>query len=70
MGEVIILDMETSLDIPAARVLAAALEADLDVVVVLGRVNGEEYFASSMTSGPEVVWLLERLKSRILGDPT
>lgn len=68
MGEVIILNNVTSLDIPADRVLDKAFEQmDLKQVVILGYdKDGEEYFASSIANGTEVLWLLERLKKKLL----
>lgn len=67
MGTVHILAMPTRLDIPAERVLNGAAEAKLERVVVLGYdADGEEYFASSIADGGSVLWLLERLKLRLL----
>lgn len=67
MGTVHILAMPTRLDIPAERVLDGAVEAKLDRVVVLGYdQNGEEYFASSIADGGDILWLMERLKLRLL----
>jgi hypothetical protein len=65
MGTVSILRNVTCLDLPAERVLANAPE--LEGVVILGYLpNGEEYFASSFANGPDVLWLLERLKAQLL----
>ena len=67
MDEVVELDMVTRLDLPAERYLRRALEADLEAVVVVGYTqDGEEYFASSIADGGEVLWLLERLKKQLL----
>lgn len=66
MGEVIILNNITSLDIPADRVLEGAIEK-LEQVVILGyEKDGSEYFASSIADGGTVLWLLERLKIKLL----
>lgn len=60
---VVTLDVMTRLDIPAERVLSTALERDLESVIILGYdKDGHEYMSSSMSSGPEIIWLLERLK--------
>lgn len=57
----------TKLDLPTELVLQGATDADLRCVVVLGyKQDGEEYFASTMADGADVLWLLERLKLRLL----
>lgn len=57
----------TKLDIPVDRVLDGAMDEQLRCVVVLGYdVDGKEYFASSIADGADVLWLLERLKLRLL----
>jgi hypothetical protein len=66
MAKVIPLNTVTRLDIPADRVLNAALAAGLEKVVVLGYSADETYFASSIANGPEVLWLLEKLKLDLL----
>lgn len=67
MGEVVELDVETLLDLPAERILRRALEADLEGVVVIGWCgDGTRYFASSYAAGPEVLWLLETAKRDLL----
>lgn len=66
-AEIIELDAVTSLDIPAERVLRKAEEAKLQSVIVIGYdADGEEYFASSIADGPEVLWALERAKMQLL----
>lgn len=56
----------TRLDIPAERVLDAA-PRDLDGAVVIGwEADGSLYFASSIASGPEVLWLLELAKRELM----
>lgn len=67
MGEVIDLPVITSLDLPPERVLAAAQEAELSAVVVLGYdAEGREYFATSVADGGTALWLAERFKLRLL----
>jgi len=67
MSNVVNLGGATRLDIPAERVLNAALEADLSEVVILGRdQEGNEYFASSIADGADVVWLADRLKFKLI----
>jgi len=59
-SNVVILDVVTCLPIPVERILNAALEADLDTVMVVGYdKNGKFYFAGSDPSAPNKVWLLE-----------
>jgi hypothetical protein len=54
-------------DLPVDRILDAAAAAELKCVVVLGYdPAGEEYFASSIADGADVLWLLERLKLKLL----
>jgi hypothetical protein len=64
---VVVLPVVTTLPIPVERVLEKAVEADLKTVVVLGYTQeGEEYFASSISDGGEVNWLMDRLKLQLL----
>jgi hypothetical protein len=66
MADIHVLDVITKLDIPAERVLEQAL-GNLEKVVVMGYdKDGEEYFASSMADGGDVLWLIERLKQQLL----
>jgi len=63
MGEVVELDIVTSLDVPAERVLRKATEAELRAVVVVGvDKDGELYFASSLADSARIIWHLERAK--------
>ena len=64
---VINLPVVTRLDLPPDRVLQEALNADLEGVVVIGYAkDGSEYMASSIAGGPEVNWLLDRCKARMM----
>jgi len=56
----------TRLDMPPEKVLHAALDADMEGVVVIGWQEGEFYAASSIADGGEVLWLLEKLKQHLL----
>lgn len=48
-------------------VLQGITDADLQTVVVMGYdQNGEEYFASSTSNGPTILWLMEKLKLKVL----
>lgn len=63
---VIFLNNETSLDIPADRVLEAAV-GELDSAVVIGYdKDGNLYTASSLADGGDVLWLLELCKNRLM----
>lgn len=60
----------TRLDLPPERVIAKAADAKLESVVILGHTaDGEEYFASSLADGGDVLWLLERCKKLLLDVP-
>lgn len=66
-ADVVNLNVVTSLEVPAARVLDEARDAGLKGAVVLGFTEeGIEYFASSYPDGPTVLWLLERCKHVLL----
>lgn len=67
MGNVIDLPVVTRLDLDPDRVLTKAI-GECESVVILGYdKDGEEYFASSLADGGAVLWLLERLKKKLLG---
>lgn len=65
-ANVITLDTVSTIDVPASRILADALEADLDGVVIVGYRDGQEYFASSYADGGDCLWLLERGKHKLM----
>ena len=49
------------------RVIAAAAGAGLTEVVIIGvDADGDEYFASSQSQGPDALWHLERAKWRLM----
>lgn len=53
--------------LPVAKVLAGAARDELSEVVVLGYTkDGEFYFSASEAGGPDVLWLLEYAKKRLL----
>lgn len=57
----------TKLDLPADRVLQSAIDAGIKSAVVIGYdADDNEYFASSIADGADVVWLLERAKLELL----
>jgi hypothetical protein len=57
----------TTLDMEPKRVLDGALGKGLAAVVILGYdLDGKEWFSSSLADGAEVLWLLERLKLKLL----
>lgn len=57
----------TKLDLPPDRVLEAA-KGKMEGVVLLGYdKEGGEYFASTYADGGDVLWLLERCKTKLLG---
>lgn len=67
LDNVVALGIVTSLDMDPSRVLASALEEGLQSVAVLGYGNdGNEYFASSISDGADVLWLMARLSKLLL----
>lgn len=66
MAKVIKIGGITKLDIPIASVVDG-IPNDMKNIVVLGfKEDGSEYFASSVSDGAEVLWLLERAKHRLM----
>jgi len=64
---VVILPVITRLEIPAERVLNAAIEEGVKEVVIVGYdKDGEFYFASSKADGGQVMWLFELAKKKLL----
>lgn len=58
----------TTHDIPIARILQGAHDRGLKHVVIIGETeDGMEYFASSKACGPDILWMLERAKMKLLG---
>lgn len=65
-----VLNLVTRLNLPPRRVLEAALASNVTSVVVMGYdENGNEYFASSIADGGDVLWLMERCKKLLLDVP-
>lgn len=66
MADIITLGTPTRLDIPPDRVIEAAV-GNMKEVVIIGYDNdGNEYFASSVADGADVLWHLERAKKALL----
>jgi len=66
MGKVVVLNVDTTLDVPPDRILEAAT-GKLDMVLLLGYNNDDEpYFASSTSDRLELLWLLESAKKELL----
>ena len=64
---IVVLPVVTRLDVPAERILRAAIGKDLESVVIAGyTADGEEYFASSIADGGTTLWLVERFKQALL----
>lgn len=67
MSNVVDLPVITTLDLDPQRVIAKALEAGMTEVVIIGYdKDGDEYFASSVSDGGDVLWHIERAKLRLL----
>lgn len=57
----------TKHDLPPERILDAAKDAGLTSVVVMGwDKDGDEYFASSLADGGNVMWLMRRCEKMLL----
>lgn len=67
MGDVVDLNVVTRLDIDPIKVIDGAAKYNLKSVVILGYTEArDEYFASSIADGADVVWLLERSKHKLM----
>lgn len=67
MGKVVDLPVVTRLNLPPERILDRAKEAGLTGVVVLGwDENAQEYVASSLADGAEMLWLLRRAEHLLM----
>ncbi len=72
-AEVVDLNFVAGRDTTAALILPKAIEADLEHCVVLGwDKDGDFFFSSSYAAGPEILWLLEvaRIKLMHMGPDT
>lgn len=67
-AKVIPLNCVTRLDLDAERVIEAAKGQLKGVVIVGYDQEDEEYFASSYADGGTVLWLVERMKIKLLAD--
>lgn len=68
LAEVTVLPVVTSLDVDVQRVAQAAVDAELERVIIIGRTaDGEFYFASSKSDGGEVLWELETARLKLMG---
>jgi hypothetical protein len=65
MGTVTILDTNTTLDIPADRVLEGAIGRINPAVVIGYDAENELYLASSVADKSQVLWLIEAAKREL-----
>ena len=63
---VVVLPVVTKLNLPADRILKAAIGELTEVVVIGYTKDGEEWFASSVAGGDAALWHLERAKFKLL----
>ena len=64
---VVELDCVSSIDVPPDRILKRAQYANLTDVVVIGYDDdGQFFFASSTPEGPQVLWLMELTRTRLV----
>ena len=64
MGNIVNLDVITTLDIDPNRVIESLKDAKLTDIIVIGYdEEGEFYFAGSKADGGEALWMLEMAKN-------
>lgn len=67
MGELVIWHGVTTLDLPPDRILEQTIGKGLTGVVIMGYdADGMEFFSSSYADGGTVLWLMEKLKLKLL----
>lgn len=67
MGELVELPVISSLDRDVARVINDEAASNLEHAIVIGwDKDGDFYFSSTYAGGPEVLWLLEICKAKLL----
>ena len=67
MGEVVELDVQTSLDIPSETLLRKAIENGVTNVVIIGYdPDGALYLASADADCGAILWSIEKAKRRLL----
>ena len=67
MGDVVSLDVKTTLDIPPEKVLRRAIETGMTEVVICGiAADGTEFFASSVANGADTHWHLQRAMHQLM----
>lgn len=66
MGDVVMLDVETRLDIPPSRVLQCAIDAKLEKVIVIGVGPDGVYHASSTTDAADMLLRLKMFERALL----
>lgn len=68
LAPVTILPVVTTLDLDAQRVAQAALDAELETIIVIGRqADGSFYFASNKADGGSVLWEMEIARAKLIG---
>ena len=69
MDNVVEFPGQTFADLEPEKILAGAIEADLENVVVIGRDRaGNHYMASSSGRCPDILWLLKIAEARVLAE--
>lgn len=67
MGNVVPLNCITTLDNPPEKILSAAIDHDLETVLVIGRTkDGDLYFAGSSADGGDALWMMELAKKALM----
>lgn len=66
-GNIKFLPVVTKLEVPVDRVIASAVDANLQDILIIGfDEQGDFYFASSNPNGPDTLWLLELARVRLM----
>lgn len=67
LAEVVKFTGQTLVDIAADKVLSGAMGMNLQECVIMGwDENDELYFASTTSSGGDILWLMEKCKASLL----
>lgn len=66
MSNVKIFTGVTPIDFDADVILQAAMGKLKNVVIIGEFEDGDEFFSSSLGSGPEIIWMIERAKLELL----
>lgn len=66
VDNVVVLPVVTSLPLDPTRVLGEAMGQVTKVVIFGVTETGEEYFASSISDGADILWMMERARHKLM----